>query len=901
MGCGMWRRFFFFVFIVVFSNVVSAQNGHLELHRINNDTLHLLPGLSANIVIKLVNHSNEDQQASINLQMPQGWKCFSALKDIQVPPSKSIIKILSIHIPSGYLAGDYIISLQAFDPQENKMDILSVPITIKPQYKLKVQVVDGAEYVFANDTFSVQFSIQNLSNRQAEIIGLIKGAGPDKKVSLSLGPDSTVFITQKVSAEKEILKSVKKNVSLTATLEQGPEVQASSTHSYTVIPSGDVQFDPYNRFPVKVSTLFVTDNPRGQRLYALMGEVNGQGFLDADQTQLLRFQFRGPDRRGKPIYGMNDQYFMEYSTPRSKIIAGDYTYKLSYLTEYARYGRGSSVEHTFNQITVGSFINFPRFYPKIKREVSMYAGYTSLHKMRLNMGYLNKLSHTGEQNHLITFNGTGSPFKWANWDGEFAVGTLGKLYRKAVKTELKINLKPLSLLYNYTMAEKSYPGYFTDTRYMLANGTIRLSNKIDLGANYSFNHQNAALDTLYASAPFSKNLLFMLNYRFLKDSRLSASYHLRERQDRIEPRKFEYKENSMRIILNQRIRNMRFDLLGEYGNTENLLLPENERLNSMYHSRLTLNYQNTKTININGFVSYQENNRYVVRDRKNWIYGTYINTQVNKKMSLFFNYQSSYNMEDYYLNRSLVDGRVSYTPNKNNDIEISSRYNLIKNSLDVKELAFMVKFIHTFNIPVNKKKNIGKLSGKVINKGVSTIEGIVLSIGSNQAVTDKDGNYSFPMLAAGKYYMMIDLRKAGVNAISEISAPYEIEIQPGIETKYAIGITLSSKIVGQIVIEKEVADDNQTFAGIQQQLGKLMIEANNDQEVFRILTNPDGRFSFENLKPGLWTVRVYDTGIPKEYELVNNLFNLTLVPGKSEPLEVKIKEKRRRIKFQKLQ
>lgn len=50
-------------------------------------------------------------------------------------------------------------------------------------------------------------------------------------------------------------------------------------------------------------------------------------------------------------------------------------------------------------------------------------------------------------------------------------------------------------------------------------------------------------------------------------------------------------------------------------------------------------------------------------------------------------------------------------------------------------------------------------------------------------------------------------------------------------------------------------------------------------------------FSFESLRPGLWTVRVYDTGIPKEYELVTNLFNLSLIPGKSEHLEVKIKEK----------
>ena len=71
--------------------------------------------------------------------------------------------------------------------------------------------------------------------------------------------------------------------------------------------------------------------------------------------------------------------------------------------------------------------------------------------------------------------------------------------------------------------------------------------------------------------------------------------------------------------------------------------------------------------------------------------------------------------------------------------------------------------------------------------------------------------------------------------------------------------------------------------------------------IMRILTNADGEFSFESLRPGQWSVKVFDTGIPKEYELVPNVFNFTLIPGKTENIDVNIKEKRRRIKFQKLQ
>ena len=895
----MWREIIICLLIMVSSAVASAQNDNFEIKLVNDAEISLSPGASSNIVIKLVNNTSEKQQISLKIDNPQGWKCFSGLKAIQAPRSKSTIKILSFNIPEGSIAGNYFIRIDAYNRQEQKIGGISVPVTIQPKYELNAKVINAPEYVFANDSFSVQFMVQNLSNSKAEIEALLKGIGDNEKINFSLMPDSSLFITRKIKAEKDILKSVKKNISLSASLVNMPEVRASTHHFYNIIPSADVKFDPHNRYPIQFSSSLVSNNPRDKRMYAIMYGIVGQGFLDNKNIKSLRFQLRGPDRRGKPLYGINDEYFMELKVPNSKIMLGDHTYKLSYLTEYSRYGRGGKIEHTFNNLTIGSFINFPRFYPKIKREVSVYAGYQPLDKLRLNVGYLNKQNNKQDVAHLITLNGMASPFSWVNLDWEYALGSFDSKYKQAVKTELKINLKRVRLSCNYTMTEKDYPGYFTDTRSMQANGNINLSKKMNIALNYSYIHQNTALDTLYGSAPFSKNLHFTLNYRFMKNAGLSASYNFRDRQDRMEPMKFYYNENSMRLNLNKRIRNFGINLMTEYGKTENLLLPEEYRINDMYLGRMNINYQTSNKFKINGFISYQESNRYLINDKKNWLYGASANTSISKKMSLFFNYQSSYNMEEYYHDRSIVNGRLSYTPNKKNRIDISSRYNLIKNSLDVKEFAFMIRYVRTINIPVSKKENIGKLSGKVINKGVKNIEGIVLSLGSDRAVSDKNGNYSFPILPVGIYYLTIDYTNAGVNAIPEIPGPYLVEIQPGKETKFDFGLTQSSRITGEIVIVKEASEDDKMYAGIKEQLGKLMIEAKNESEVFRTFTNEDGKFSFENLRPGPWTVKVYERGIPKEYELVTDLFTLGLAPGRTEALEVKIKEKRRRIKFQK--
>jgi len=888
------------LFLITFCNVVaSAQQNNLEVKLLNNNKILLAPGITTNLGIKLVNNTKEDELITLKIQLPKGWKCFSNLNDIPIPNALSVLKILSINIPSYAPPGDYLIIIEAIDSHNSKLDEIKLPLTIKPKYALKVDLINGSEFVFAGDSVSFQFMIQNISNQKAKFEVSLNGAGIDEKMNFIINPDSSMFINRKIRTAEGILNSVTRNVTLTASLADNPEVNSSNYFSYNVIPGNDVKPDPYIRFPIKLSTLFMTNNPRGERLYAQMFDIAGKGFIDEKNIKLLNFHMQGPDRIGQPLYGIYDEYFLEYTSPKSKYLLGDKTYNLSYLTEFSRYGRGGKVEHAFKHFMFGSFINYPRFYPKIKREISAYGGYSMPNIVNLNFGYLNKLDNKNEANNIFTFNGAGTPFRWINLDWEYALGTVHDEYKHAFKTEVKVNYRSVHLFYNYTWAQKGFPGYLTDTRYMLANGSINLSPKLNFVVNYNYMYQNIALDSLYGNAPFSKNIFFTLNYELMKNGGISASYYSRQEQDRMVPMQFNYNENTLRLCLNKRISNFGFCILGEYGQTENLLLSEKERIKAFYQGQFTLNFKASEKLNINSFVRFQENNHYNVNNSKNWVYGGSVNGSITKKLSLYISYQNSYEIEESYHNRSIVDGRLIFMPNKANRIEISSWYYLTKNSLDVKELFVMGKYVHTFNIPTSKKKNIGKLSGRIINKGVKTIEGIVLSIGSDQAVTDKIGNYSFPMLPAGNYYLMIDYSKAGVFAVPETPGPYQVEILPGRESRFDIALTLAAKITGAVSILKDISDEDKSYAGIRDRLGKLLVEAKNGSEVYRIFTKEDGQFAFESLRPGPWTVRVYEAGIPNEYQLVTDQFNIGLASGKEEHIEVKIKEVRRRIKFQK--
>ncbi len=796
-------------------------------------------------------------------------------------------------------AGDYYLTLEGFDNKRKKVNEFKIPVTINPRYELKIESIKESEFVFANDTLSVQFIVQNLSNNPVDISAILNGAGNDNKMIFSLDPDSILIVKRKIKTEKGILKAVKKDILLTASIANLPEINATGIFSYTIIPSGEVKFDPYNRFPINLSTLFVSDNPGGRRLYATLTDLSGSGFIDNENKKMVTFHFQGPDRRGQRLYGIYDEYFMKLTTPKSKFLLGDQTYCLSYLTEFARYGRGAQAEHKFNYFTLGAFVNFPRFYSQIKQTSSLFIGYSKSQTLALNIGYLNKLNNSGDRNNLVTFSGSGTPFRWARLNGEYALGSIGREYKQAYKAELNINYRWLNLFYNFTMAEKKYPGYFTDTRYTMVNGIINLSKKINLGVNFISSHQNMALDTLYGNAPFDKFLYFMVNYTFMEDGRLSMGYNYRDRQDNMMPMKFDYNEKSLKLSLNKRMQNLYHNLEFDYGNTENLLLMQKERQSKIFMAQYSMNYQLSGKLNLSGFVSYLKSNRYLTKDSKNWVYGTSINGNITNKLSLSCNYQSSYAIEEYARNRSLLDGRFIYSPDKNNKVEVSCRYNLVKNTIDKKELAFAIKYVHTFNIPISKKKNIGKLVGRIMNENGRNIAGIILSIGSDQAVTDKNGNYVFPILAAGDCYMTIDNSKAGVFSIPEIPGPYKIDILPGKSSRFDIKLMQAANITGEIVTIKDVSSEDHTYADIKDQMGKLLVEAKNGNEIYRVFTKEDGHFSFEGLRPGQWSVKVYDDGIPAEYELVTGTFIVELGSGQTQQVEVKIKEIRRRIKFQK--
>ncbi|MCX6256438.1 MAG: hypothetical protein NTW49_00820 [Bacteroidia bacterium] len=887
------------IFIFVYYSLAGmAGPGGLVIKLLNESKQEANPGSTLNLVIQIINSSDSARECNLNITSPSGWSHIMNYNSIPVQKNSSVNKILSFHVSEDARVGDYSFLVEAVEKATNwSFCKIEIPVSVLPRYEFVLKKFESPEYVFAGDSLTINYYVQNLSNLNTDIkINEVNEKGIKVK-DLYLAPDSIVITKVTISTDKDIETHIRKNILITASLAESPETQSALTFIYDVIPSTQVKFDPYERYPVKVTGLAASSNQFATRDYAALLDISGDGWLSEKNKQSLSFQFRGPNRNGKPLLGTNDCYFVKYSSPTQKITVGDDNYSLSGLTESSRSGRGARYEYAIHKFNIGAFVDFPRYYPVMKQASAIYAGFREENKYNLQAAYLLKSFDHTNQAQLVSLAASAESVSWGSIESEIASGYYHNILTKAVQSNIQFDYNIFRTFINYTRADKNFPGYFSNTENMAGGITMNIMEKLSLEFQYFSSFTNMALDTMFSNAPFIKNMNASINFLIFKHNTLSLGAIKRSVEDRMVNKLFDFEEDMLRLRLNSKYNRIETDISGEFGKKKNyLIVNEGDIINSM-KGNLLIKYIISKKFSFDAFVNYQGNQRYLVGDQKDFYYGGSLNSQW-KKLTVSAKYQSDYQIEEYYHDRSILDLSCLYNLNNNHEISLVTNYDLVKNSYNKKELNIILRYTYTIQAPVKRKDNVGSLKGRIINNGVDNVEGIILTLSGNKALTDKDGNFNFPVLNPGESFLFIENSKTGLNSIAEKPGPYKINILPGQVNQFEIAFTRSGKISGKLVIEDDENKDKKDYVPVKEKLENLVVEAKNGEEIFRVITDKDGKFNFEDLRPGNWTVKVYKNGIPNGYEFITDTFNADLTSGHEVNINVIVKKKFRKVKFQ---
>jgi len=394
--------------------------------------------------------------------------------------------------------------------------------------------------------------------------------------------------------------------------------------------------------------------------------------------------------------------------------------------------------------------------------------------------------------------------------------------------------------------------------------------------------------------PYSKNISGGMSLSYGTRDYLSFYIGKRERKDRMPLQKFHYKENFSKISFINNLYVFKSNISGEFANTKNIVTGKEGQ---SFKSSIVLRYQPTKRLSFGSFVQYYNTYRYSEERSQEVIYGGETTVNFHSQCRLNISFQNSHNIEEYYRDRSLFDVRLSKTFRKKHEVEFRWSDALKQKQIDDHDIYIGLKYTFNFGIPIKKIKNLGSLSGRLIDKGVKSIANVVLNLGGLMQVTDDDGLFMFSDILPGEYFLYLDNASLEFGEISTVKMPMLITIEPDELTDIQIGLTKAGSISGKVLLDFE---DEHSEKLAQEDLSQknVIVELKLDDEIHRDIVNLNDEFQFTGLRPGDWSLNVYHYNLSKNYIIKNSAVMVNVGAEESAVANVYVEKKARRIIFQ---
>jgi len=843
----------------------------------------------------------DDSECTIELKLnnkEKDWRFLSDYSNIKIPSKSTQRKIIGIHIPNSQIAGEVPITIEALDKKSGRLvDSVVIVYRIKPRYSVELEKIKAPEILFSGDTSSVVFMLRNTSNVDVTVLLKINDESIIKTEEIFLKKESSRLMKHQIKILKSVESYGKRSIFFNAEIKDMPEKRSNFYCGIDYFSLEKENVDRYIRFPIRVSAVGAYTSAYGKGIYSGMYDVSGTGAIGKlKNRQRIEFRMRGPNRNGNPLFGLNDEYFARYSSNSLTLTAGDYRFGLSNLTESSRNGRGLALSYKINKFTFGGYYNIPRYFPLIKQVYSGFSTFEWRNSNSIMVGFLTKTDTLNSQKQMVSLVAKNRIFPWLKTDMEVSLGKVDGHLSKSYHTAATVSTKVLGTGVDYTYADVDFPGFVSNTERLYSYISLNIKS-FNISANYHRNLTNQALDTLFAKPPMTEGLSLSSGLRFFNHYTFSLGGVASSTKENSPNPIYNYQRYNGRASLRAQYKHFNFNFDGDYGKLRNNLQNEGKDLTNFFTGNLSSGIFFSDFISTNSFISYQQGQKGITGGEI-FYYGISLIFNIKEKINLSLQYNSNFEWTYYASDRSLLSLYLSANINQNNSFSFSTNYNLVKNSMDQKAFNAQLSYTHTIRMPVAKRKDVGNLEGRIINNGVEKVSGVRVSLAGRVAITDKDGGFTFNTVPVGTHILGVDPASFGLHTIAENPGPYSIEILPSKTSTIELSMTKSARVEGLLVVEEDERINQKGYIPVKDRIERLVVEASSDKEVFRVLTDINGFFRFEDLRPGEWKVKVYPNGLPKGYDLLTPIFNLTLLPGGDEKLEVKVQKKARQIQFQ---
>jgi len=875
-------------------------------------------------VFRVTNPTDKRREFITEVNLPEGWVPITKDFPFELNPAETDTKLVSFFVPQTTLAGRYEITYVIKDRKYPAIrDFYTVYVIVLPIGKLQVKSLELPGYCIAGEEYQSSFVVTNLGNTEYTINTKINSGEnipcvvDADKLTLAPGQSKTVTVTVKTDAK--ITTALKHRLQLAAeAVEDGKtKTKAQSESIMDIIPRISDAEQTYHTIPTDLTIRYVSDKNK-DRQSGVQTDISGEGTLDEEGKNHIKFEARGPDLQQKSVLGERDEYSLSYWTKDYEMHFGDRNYSLSSLTENYLYGRGLEGRVNLNDnFSAGAFHTQTRWRQPGIEETGASLDYLISQKEKIGLNYLRKQRDDAVSD-ITSIDTLLNPFDNTDLELEYALGPGGTTRDNAYLTRFYGNNDWLRYYLKLTHAGPDYPGYYKDLDFISGGASLPLTKRLGLNTSFRRQKDNLALNPLLSSAPLEKHYEVGLDYELADSTQLSFDWLNQNREDQLENPQFDYEENTFRLGLAHSFKKLTLYTSAEAGKTNNNL-DDTKSKTERYTASARFSPNSSQCYS--GYLYYDKNGDFTGEDRRSTTIGLNAQYQIANRTSLNLMLQTNDYQGSTQGGRDNLELRLNHVFANNNELSILTRHTRYENSNSSDETALMVEWTIPLGLPVCRRKSVGSIKGYLYDQETqNAIGNAVLRLNGSTAVTDKAGNFTFPSVRPGIYYLSVDTASVGMNRIPTQKTPIELAVQGGEKTSVDIAVTRAAQLLGRIMVYgyqnnhskmptgEQPSDTNELYvvancsssnedANLVEDhvLANTIIELKSSSEIRRTDTDDQGRFVFEELRPDKWTLKIYSDNLPEYHYLEQDTFELELSPGQREEISAKVLPKKRRI------
>ncbi len=903
--------------------VLDAHAREIEIQPTGETLIATEPGRIVTSAVKIANRGSSSQEFSLQVGLPENWVLITQGFPFVLDKGGSEVQLISFLVPRGARAVSYPVSYTVTGTKAPSLtDTSTIQVVVLPVTKLSISLKQTPRYVVAGDESQVTFVVVNESNVRQDVHAEVESPHP-----FPLIPDATDFtleagesrlLTIRARTDERIREALLHTVRLRVLIPGKKETEVEAESSVEIVPRMAGTQGRYHTLPTEMTARYVSNTLGDHRESGFQGQFSGNGTVDEHGEKQVSFLFKGPDLfkrsdSGATTYRARDEYRLNFWTEHYELQFGDQGYGLTPLTEVSLYGRGTGGRLTLENLQFGGYHVRTRWFDPEQDQTGLFTRYTLNRRMNIGLNYLLKDTLDGSST-ITSITSRVNPIPATSVNLEYARSKSADTDDSAYALDVLGNQDLLAYSLNYIHAQPDYPGTYRDMDFLTAGLTIPLRERLRFSANYRRDKRNLELDPSKSSANLERVYQAGMNYRFDQGLNLGLDLRTRYFEDRLSEPQFDYSETTSRISLSKGMNRLNIYSSAQIGTVRDRL--DNTRTTTENYA-LSAYLSPFTNQTYSGYVYYDKNRPEEGGLQTCRTIGASSAFRLGDSTRLDLHYESRNYRNSSTGKQDLYEMHIAQTLLKNHQVSFQGRYIANRRSLQENESAFMIEYTIPFNLPVGKDDRYGTVKGTLDN--VETNEPIanaLVRLNGISTITDKKGAFTFNMVKPGDYFIDIDSGSIGLDKISAQKTPIKISVHGGEVSTQKLGVTRTAALTGRVVayrleLDPATRPDNTAVNSLSfimdpsgnrrivapggearlteaSGLPSIVVELRSGTESLCRITDRQGRFAFEELRPGTWTMVVEQANLPVNYAVAEKELSYVLAPGQTRDVVVRV-------------